>query len=69
MKRLYRSRTESKISGVLGGISEYFDVDPTVVRLIFLLLTVFTGFIPGIVFYIVAALIMPVRPPVEGEPV
>jgi len=66
MKRLYRSRTDKQVAGVLGGISEYLEIDSTVVRLVYLLITVFTGFVPGILFYIIAALVMPQRP--AGEP-
>ena len=62
MKKLYRSRTDTKMAGVLGGMSEYFEMDSTLVRVGYLLVTVFTGFVPGIVFYILAAIIMPVQP-------
>lgn len=62
MKKLYRSRTDTKIAGVLGGISEYLEMDSTLVRVAYLLLTVFTGFVPGLVFYILAAIVMPVAP-------
>lgn len=56
MKRLYRSRKNRMICGVCGGIGEYLNVDPTVIRLLVLLLG-FTG--TGLVAYIVAAVIMP----------
>lgn len=56
MKRLYRSRSNRIICGVCGGIGEYLGVDPTVIRLLALLLG-FTG--AGFVAYIVAAIIMP----------
>jgi phage shock protein C len=62
MKKLYRSRTDTKVAGVLGGIAEYLDMDPTMVRVVFLLLDVCTGFVPGVVFYVVAAIIMPLQP-------
>lgn len=55
-KRLYKSRTSKKLCGVCGGIAEYLEVDPTVVRLIAILL--FFGFGVGLLAYIVAALIM-----------
>ena len=41
-KRLYRSNTEKTIAGVLGGIAEYFDIDPTLVRLGYVLLSLFS---------------------------
>ncbi|HOB34250.1 MAG: PspC domain-containing protein [Firmicutes bacterium] len=59
-KRLYRSRTNVMISGVCGGLAEYFDIDPTLVRLGYVLLTLFTLF-SGVIFYIIAALIIPLE--------
>ena len=56
MKRLVKSQ-ERKLCGVCGGIAEYFNIDPTVVRLLWLLLVLFAG--TGILAYIVAAIIMP----------
>lgn len=56
MKKLYRSRRSRIICGVCGGVAEYFNIDPTLVRLGFVLLG-FTG--SGIIAYIVAAIIVP----------
>ncbi len=57
-KTLYRSRKERMIAGVCGGLAEYFSIDPTVVRLIFVLLTLFSkGF--GILAYIILILAVP----------
>lgn len=61
MKILYLSE-EKKIAGVCGGIGEYFELDPTLVRLGMIVLTVLTGIIPGIISYIVAAIIIPTKP-------
>lgn len=58
-KKLYRSKTKSMIAGVCGGIAEYFNIDETIVRLGMTLLTAVTGFVPGLVIYFVAAVIMP----------
>ncbi len=60
-KKLYRSRRERIIGGVAGGIAEYFDVDPTLVRIIFVLLTL-PGFIPGILLYVILWAIIPPQP-------
>lgn len=57
-KRLTKGQ-EKMLTGVLSGVAEYFKVDPTLVRLGYLLLTVFTGFFPLVVVYFVAALVMP----------
>lgn len=56
-KKLYKSITEKKISGVCGGIAEYFEIDVTIVRLAWVLFTVLGG--SGIIAYIIAALVMP----------
>jgi len=60
-KQLYRSTEHKQIAGVLGGLGEYFNVDANAVRLIYTLLTVFTGFFPGIITYVLATLIVPSR--------
>jgi phage shock protein C len=59
MKKLYRSRENVIISGILGGIAEYLEIDPVVVRVVFILLTCITGFFPGIIFYTVSLFIIP----------
>ncbi|NPV43927.1 MAG: PspC domain-containing protein [Firmicutes bacterium] len=61
-KRLYRSLTNKMIGGVCGGIAEYFDADPTLIRLATALIIIMTGFIPGLLFYIIAWIIMPLPP-------
>ena len=60
-KRLYRSLTEKKISGVCGGIAQYLDTDPTVIRLIWAL-ACFASVGVGLLAYIAAALIIPTEP-------
>lgn len=61
-RRLYKSRTNRMISGVLGGLGEYLGVDPTLLRLAWVAITALTGFIPGIIAYIIAAVIIPDQP-------
>ncbi|MEP7291056.1 MAG: PspC domain-containing protein [Chloroflexota bacterium] len=56
-RKLYRSHSDRKLWGVCSGIAEYFGVDPTWVRLAFVLMALAGG--PGIVFYVILALIMP----------
>ncbi len=69
-KKLTRSRTNRMISGVMGGLGEFFGVDATLLRLGYLILTVFTGFAPGIIGYILAVIIVPEAPLVTpSEPV
>lgn len=59
-KRLYKSSTNRVLCGVCGGIGEYFNVDPTIIRLIFLILI--CGWGSGLLFYLIAAVIIPETP-------
>ena len=56
-KRLYKIEQGKKLDGVCGGIAEYFDIDPTIIRLLWILFTACAG--SGILAYIIAAIIMP----------
>ncbi|MDR1123891.1 MAG: PspC domain-containing protein [Elusimicrobiota bacterium] len=60
-KRLYKSDSKM-LCGVCGGIAEYLDLDPTLVRLAWAFLTLFTCAFPGIILYVAAAIIMPKKP-------
>jgi phage shock protein C len=64
-KRLYRSETDSSVAGVCGGIAEYFNVDSTLVRLLFVLLTFAGG--PGLLVYVLLWLVMPAESDVYGH--
>ncbi len=59
-KRLYRSNDNKMLCGVCGGIAEYLNVDPTLIRLIWAILTFAFGL--SIIVYIIAAFIIPARP-------
>ncbi len=59
-KRLYRSRTDRQLAGVCGGLAQYFGIDPTIVRVLFVLLALAGG--PGLILYIILALIVPEEP-------
>lgn len=61
-KRLFRSRNDRMIAGVLGGVSEYLNLDPSLVRIVYVLVTVLTGFVPGIFLYLLLAIIVPAQP-------
>jgi len=62
-KRLMRSSTDVKLAGVCGGIAEYLNVDPTLVRLVWAILTLIPGFVlGGILAYLVAWMIIPKAP-------
>ena len=64
-KKLYRSRTERWFAGVCGGLGNYFGVDPTLVRVIFVILSLTFG--SGFLIYLVLWLIIPNEP--EATPV
>lgn len=57
-KKIYRSKTDRRISGVCGGLGEYFNIDPNIIRLFWLLLSISTGG-GGIIAYIVCSIIIP----------
>jgi len=59
-KKLYRSSTDKQIAGVCGGIAEYFNIDPTIVRLLWAFISLAYG--TGIIAYIVCAIVIPERP-------
>jgi phage shock protein C len=59
-KRLYRSRSNRMLFGVCGGLGEYLNVDPTVIRLIFVLAFLPGG--PGLIAYLALALLVPEEP-------
>ena len=56
-KKLYKSQADKKLCGVCGGIAEYFNMDPTLVRLLWVLFTLAGG--AGLLCYIIAAIVMP----------
>jgi phage shock protein C len=66
-KRLYRSRRDRKIAGVLGGFAEYFHLDPSWVRIGYTILTIITGVIPLTFLYFVMAFVIP-RAPKQPKP-
>ena len=60
MKKLYRSTTNRMLAGVCGGVAEYFNIDPTVVRVIWAIASLFS--FVGVVAYIACAFIIPEKP-------
>lgn len=68
-RKLYKSRRDRMIDGVCGGIAEYFDVDPTIVRIVWILVTLMGG--TGLLLYIAGMIIIPANPdvaPVTASP-
>ncbi len=62
-KKLYRSKAKKMIAGVCGGLADYFDIDVSLVRLIFVAISLVTAIIPMVIFYIIAWIILPVEEP------
>ena len=60
-KKLMRSSTDKKIGGVCAGLADYFDLDPTVIRLVWVLLVLFAG--TGLLAYVVLWIVLPLAPP------
>ncbi len=58
-KRLYKSSSEKILGGVCGGIAQYLDTDPTIVRLLWVIFTLFYG--AGLILYIILWIIMPLK--------
>jgi phage shock protein C len=68
-RKLYRSRTQRMVAGVCGGLAEYFNIDTTVIRVLFLVLTLFGG--SGLVVYVVMWILVPdasKAPPTTSPP-
>lgn len=61
-KKLYLSSKDVKVAGVLGGLGEYLDTDPTAIRVLYVLLTIFTGIVPGLIAYLFMWAVIPKRP-------
>lgn len=65
-KKLYRSRKNRMIAGICGGIGEYLNTDPTIIRILFLILALF-GLFPGLLLYLALWLIVPEAPGEENH--
>jgi phage shock protein C len=59
-RRLYRSRTNRKLAGVCGGLAQYFNIDATLIRVLFVVFTLLGG--PGLVVYVVLWIVVPEEP-------
>lgn len=66
-KKLYRSEDNKMVAGVCGGIGEYFNVDPTLIRLAWAILSIPTAFFGGLVLYVIAAIIIPSDNVIRGD--
>lgn len=62
MKKLYRSKTEKRIAGVCGGLAQYLNVNVSIIRIAWALISIFTSGVPGTLVYIICAMIIPEEP-------
>jgi phage shock protein C len=62
VREFYRSRRNRWIAGVCGGLGEYFEIDPDLVRFLVVVVGLFTGLFPLVLTYLLAWLIFPERP-------
>lgn len=62
IKKLYLSTDDKKLMGVCGGLAEYFEIDSTLVRLGWVVMTFITGIIPGVFSYFIVGIIVPPKP-------
>ena len=62
MKKLHRSNSNKIFAGIIGGVGEYFDIDPVILRLLWLLMVISTGIVPGVIVYLFAIYIVPRKP-------
>jgi phage shock protein C len=67
MKKLYRSTTNKKIAGICGGIGEMMDADPTIVRLVIVVLALVTGIVPFFVGYLIGWWLVPLGQQARSE--
>lgn len=58
-KKLFRSRSDKKVAGILGGLGQYFGIDPTILRVLFVLLLIGTGGFPFALIYLILTFIIP----------
>lgn len=59
MKKLRRSESDTVLFGIIGGLGEYFNIDPVLLRVIFVFFVLVTGILPGVIAYFLALLIIP----------
>lgn len=59
IKKLYLSTNNQILTGLCGGLAEYFKIDASLVRLVWIIVTVVTGILPGVFAYIIASVVIP----------
>ena len=67
-KKLHRSEDDKVLAGLLGGLGDYFDIDPIILRLAYVLIAFITGIVPGLLVYFIAILVVPKQPKTKKLP-
>ena len=62
MKKLYRLQKKGKILGICAGLGDYFEIDPTILRLLLIYVMILTGFFPVFIAYLIASVVIPLAP-------
>ena len=62
MKKLHRDRRDKKVAGVCGGLGRFMGIDPTILRLLLVVICIFTGVLPLLILYIIAWILIPLGP-------
>lgn len=65
-RKLRRSRTNRMIAGVMGGIGRHYDIDPVKLRIIFVLVSIFSAAFPGIIVYLILWILIPLEDKPDG---
>jgi phage shock protein C len=68
VKKFYRSSKDHRIGGLCGGIGQYFSVDPGLVRIATVFVTLVTGILPGLITYVIGWIVIPMTSEGEGPP-
>jgi phage shock protein C len=66
-RKLYRKRDEKMIAGVMSGLGDYLNVDASIMRIGYVVLTLLTGIVPGLILYFLMIIIIPVEPEATAD--
>lgn len=62
MKKLYRSEENRVVAGVIGGVGEYYHIDPVIIRVIVIIIAILTGIVPMALAYLLSVFVIPRHP-------
>jgi len=67
MKKLYRSRENKVFYGLVGGLGDYFEIDPKILRVAWIAVSILSAFVPGVLVYVFSCMVVPVAPKKEEK--